>query len=145
MLDSRISDVIGRQELLRMPLDTNVAEAAKRMTERHVGAMLVCEGAAMRGIFTERDMLERVVATGFSPGTTLLRDVMTQDPASIASDGTLLQAIFAMREHLTRHLLVTHGGQVVGIISVRDLLRAVVDASLAERQQIDDLWDGFPV
>lgn len=145
MLDSKVADLIGKQELLRLPPETSVAEAAKRMAERHVGAMLVCEGEAMRGIFTERDMLERVVAADRSPGATLLREVMTPDPASIAADGTLLQAIFAMRERLTRHLLVERGDQVVGIVSVRDLLRAVVDSRLDDRRRLDDLWDGFPV
>jgi len=145
MLDSSIGDVIGQQELLRLPLGTSVAEAAERMAERHVGAVLVCEGKTIRGIFTERDMLERVVAANLSPGATRLQEVMTADPASIASEGTLLEAIFAMRERMTRHLLVTHGGEVDGIISVHDLLRAVVDASLEERKQVEDLWEGFPV
>ncbi len=145
MLDSKVADVIGKQELLRLPLETSVAEAAKRMAERHVGAMLVCEGEAMRGIFTERDMLERVVAAGLSPGATQLKDVMTPDPASIAATDTLLDAIFAMKERLTRHLLVRQGDEVVGIVSVRDLLRAVVDSRLEERQRFTDLWEGFPV
>lgn len=145
MLDSKVADVIGKQELLRLPLDTSVAEAAKRMAERHVGAMLVCEGEAMCGIFTERDMLERVVAADLSPGATLLKDVMTPDPASIAAGDTLLDAIFAMKERLTRHLLVERGDEVVGIVSVRDLLRAMVDSRLEERQQVTDLWEGFPV
>ena len=145
MLESKIADVIGKQELLRLSPDTSVAEAAKRMAERHVGAMLVCEGEAMRGIFTERDMLERVVAADLSPSSISLEEVMTPDPASIAADETLLQAIFAMKEHLTRHLLVTRGDDLIGIVSVRDLLRAVVDSRLAERQRFADLWDGFPV
>ena len=145
MLESRIGDVIGQQELLRLPLGARVAEAAKRMAERHVGAVLVCEGETIQGIFTERDMLERVVAGNLSPDGTLLQDVMTNEPASIASEGTLLQAIFAMRERKTRHLLVTHGGEIDGIVSVHDLLRALVDASLEERQQFEDLWEGFPV
>ena len=145
MLDSRVGDVIGQQELLRLTLATSVAEAAKRMAERHVGAVLVCEGETIRGIFTERDMLERVVAGDRPPGATLLQEVMTANPASITSEGTLLEAIFAMRERMTRHLLVTHGGEVDGIVSVHDLLRAVVDDSLEERQQVEDLWDGFPV
>ena len=145
MLQSKIADAIGKQELLRLPLDTNVAEAARQMAEHHVGAMLVCDGEALRGIFTERDMLERVVALDLSPGATLLKDVMTPDPASIKSDETLLQAIFAMKEHLTRHLMVKDGDKVVGIISVRDLLRVVVKLNLEERQRFDDLWEGFPV
>ncbi len=145
MLESKIGDVIGKQELLQLSAEASVAEAAKHMAQRHVGAMLVCEGEAMCGIFTERDMLERVVAADLSPGSTLLREVMTPDPASIAAQATLLQAIFAMKTHFTRHLLVRRGDDLIGIVSVRDLLRAVVDSRLEERQRFDDLWDGFPV
>ena len=145
MLESKVADVIGKQDLLRLSADTSVAEAAKQMAAHHVGAMLVCEGEALRGIFTERDMLERVVAADLAPGATLLKEVMTPDPASIAAEETLLQAIFAMKERLTRHLLVTRGEDLVGIVSVRDLLRAVVESRLEERQRFDDLWDGFPV
>ncbi len=145
MLERKIAEVMGTQELLQLSPDTSVAEAAKRMAKHHVGAMLVCEGEAMCGIFTERDMLERVVAADLSPGSTLLKEVMTPDPASIAAHATLLQAIFAMKTHLTRHLLVRRGDDLIGIVSVRDLLRAVVDSRLEERQRVADLWDGFPV
>ncbi len=145
MLENKIADVIGRQSLLRLSPDTSVAVAARQMAEHHVGAMLVCEGDVMCGIFTERDMLERVVAANLSPGSTLLQDVMTPDPAAISESETLVQTIFAMKERRTRHLLVKRGDKVVGMISVHDLLRAVVDSSLAEQQQLDALWEGFPV
>lgn len=145
MLDSPVADAIGEQDLLRLSPDTSVATAARRMAERHVGAMLVCEGGTMQGIFTERDLLERVVAAGRPPETTLLVDVMTPDPASIGRSESLLQAIFAMKERRTRHLLVKHDGEVVGIVSVRDLFRALVQASIEERRRLDDLWEGFPV
>ena len=145
MLESPVSDAIGEQDLLRLSPDTSVAMAAQRMAERHVGAMLVCEGETMQGIFTERDLLERVVAAGRTPAATLLEEVMTPDPASIGPGDSLLQAIFAMKERRTRHLLVKRDGEVVGIVSVRDLFRALVQASIEERQRLDDLWEGFPV
>ncbi len=145
MLENKVADVIERRDLLRLPPDTTVADAAKSMAEHHVGAMLVCEETDVRGIFTERDMLERVVAVGLAPKDTRLADVMTPDPASIADSEKLLAVIFAMKERRTRHLLVTHNDSVVGMVSVHDLLRVVVDSSLAERQRLDDLWEGFPV
>lgn len=145
MLNSTIGSIIGTQELLRLPTDTDVAEAAKQMSRRHVGAMLVYEGDRMCGIFTERDMLERVVAADLSPGATKLGDVMTPEPAAISAGDTVLQAVLAMKERLTRHLLVTRGEQIIGIVSVRDLLRAMVDAHLEDRQLFEDLWEGFPV
>ncbi len=145
MLQRKIVELIGDQELVRMPVDASVTEAAQRMASRHVGAMLVCEGEEMRGIFTDRDMLERVAAAGLPPADTPLREVMTPDPVSIGPGDTVLEAIFAMKSQMTRHLLVKDGGRVVGIISVRDLLRSVVDESVEERKQFEDLWQGFPV
>ena len=145
MLERKIVDLIGNQELQRMPVDANVADAAQRMAAHHVGAMLVCEGERMCGIITDRDVLERVVAAGLAPGDTRLAEVMTPDPVSIAPDDTVFQAIFAMKAQMTRHLLVKDRDRVVGIISVRDLLRSVVDESVEERQQFEDLWQGFPV
>ena len=141
----KVRDVIGTQQLLRLDPRASVAQAATAMAERHVGAVLVYRDATLLGIFTERDMLERVVAADLSPGATLLEDVMTPNPASMAADASVLDAMFTMKEHLTRHLLVTDGGRVAGIVSVRDLLRAVVEARLADRQQFDDLFEGFPV
>jgi len=145
MLERKIVNLIGDQELLRMPVDASVAEAAQRMAKHHVGAMLVCEGDRMCGIITDRDVLERVVASGLPPGEIGLGEVMTPDPVSIAPSATALQAIFAMKAQMTRHLLVKDGDRVVGIISVRDLLRSVVDESFTERKQFEDLWQGFPV
>ena len=145
MLDSEIGDLIGRKRLLQMQPDSTVAEAATKMVDRHVGAVLVYEDTALRGIFTERDMLERVVAPNLSPGEVLLKEVMTLDPGSVDSRETLLQAISTMKERMTRHLLVKRGYEVVGIVSVSDLLRAVLDSSLDDRRLVDDLWEGFPV
>lgn len=145
MLESNVGDLIRGQELLRMPLDSSVSEAATHMVDRHVGAVLIYEGKTLRGTFTERDMLERVVVTNLTPGEIAIKDVMTSDPASISADETVLHAIFAMKERMTRHLLVKERDEVIGIVSVTDLLRAVVDSSLDDRRRTDDLWEGFPV
>jgi len=144
-LQTRVIDAAGEQELLRLAPDVSVAHAAIHMSERRVGAILVCEGDAVCGIFTERDMLERVVAADRAPTLTRLSDVMTPEPAAVTPDDTLLDAIFAMRERRTRHLLIERGSDIVGIVSVRDLLKAVVDSDLQERQRREDLWEGIPV
>lgn len=145
MLEQRIEDVLGPQTLLRMSADSSVTSAAKVMADHHVGAMLVSEGDEISGIFTERDLLERVVAPGLPAYSTPLRAVMTHSPASIAPQDTLLTAVISMRQHLTRHLLVKKAGEVVGIVSVRDILRAVVDTMTEDQQRLDHLWQGFPV
>ncbi len=145
MLDREIGGLIERQDLLRLSEKTTVGDAARQMATRHIGAVLVCDRDAVRGIFTERDMLDRVVAAGLSPEGATLKDVMTPDPASIGPRDSVRAAIFAMKRQGSRHLTVKEHGEILAIVSVRDLLRAVVEESDENRQVLDDLWTGFPV
>jgi len=145
MLETPISEVIGVQDLLKMPADASVVDASRQMNDRQVGAVLVCEGDELLGIVTEKDVVDRVVGAGLVPASTILAHVMTPDPVAIAIDDTTMQAIFAMRDHSTRHLLVKDGSDIVGVVSVRDLLRSVVNQTLSDQQHGEDLWEGFPV
>lgn len=145
MLERTIASLIKGQDLLRLPGETTVREAARQMSARHVGAILVREADKDCGVFTERDMLDRVVAGGLPPDDTLLRDVMTPNPAFIGPEDTVRAAIFAMKRQRSRHLMVKERGEVFAIVSVRDLLRSVVEESAENQQVLDDLWEGFPV
>lgn len=145
MLDRKIAGLIEGQDLLRLPEETKVVDAARQMAARHIGAILVCQQDKVSGIFTERDMLDRIVAAGLSPEATALKDVMTPEPRSIDLDDTVRAAIFAMKRQRSRHLTVQRRGEILAIISVRDLLRAVVEESVENQQVLDDLWEGFPV
>ena len=145
MLDRTIAGLIEGQELLRLPGETKVREAARQMSVRHIGAILVGDREQEYGVFTERDMLDRVVAGGLSPDETALSEVMTPNPAFIGPGDTVRTAIFAMKEQRSRHLMVRQGGEVFAIVSVRDLLRSVVEENVENRQVLDDLWEGFPV
>lgn len=115
-----IPDVIGQQQLLTLPATTTVREAAKRMSQRQVGAVLITGDGALEGIFTERDLLTRVVAIGRSPDNTLLSDVMTKNPDTIAPDCTPVDALRRMTERGYRHLPVVDSGRIVGVLSRRD-------------------------
>ncbi len=145
MLKRKIRDADISQDVLSMSPESTVTEAACKMVKSHVGAMLVREADRICGIFTERDMLERVVAPGLSASSTALRDVMTPDPGSVTPEDTLLSAIEVMKDRRTRHLLVKDGARVVGIISVVDVLRSVVGIRTEESHRFDHLWHGFPV
>lgn len=140
MLERTIRTIIGEQQLLRMHGEDSVIDAAQAMAERQVGAALVSEGTETFGIITDHDIVDRVVAEGLSPADTLLIHIMTTDPLSVGIDDTALQALFIMRDNNTRHLLVKDGSDVVGIISVRDLMRALVGQILNDHDIGDDLW-----
>jgi len=140
MLERTIRNIIGEQELLKLHGQDSVVDAARAMAERRVGAALVSDGGETYGIVTDHDIVERVVALGMSPAETMLLHIMTPDPLAIGIDDTALDALFAMRDNNTRHLLVKDGADVVGIISVRDLMRSLVGQILNDHNIGDDLW-----
>ena len=111
--------------LLTVEATTPLAEAAAQMDGRHVGAALVLTGDHVSGILTERDVL-RAVATGPVEGTNVAA-WMTRDPETIDPDTTTGQAAALMIHGGFRHLPVVDGGKPVGIVSIRDLMRVVID------------------
>lgn len=145
MLERKIHEVLGSQEVVSISPETSVTDAAKKMAEHHVGAILVGNTDEISGIFTDRDMLERVVASGLVADRTVLSNVMTPDPVFVSPGDTLLTAMMTMKEQRSRYVLIKESGQVVGIISVVDILRAVVETRVEEDHRFDHLWEGFPV
>jgi CBS domain-containing protein len=119
-----VADVMSRK-LLTVEPATDLSEAALKMTERGVGAALVLSGDHVSGILTERDVL-RAVATGPVEGTHVAA-WMTRDPETVDVSETLGQAAAVMIHGGFRHLPVLDGNVPVGIVSIRDLMRVVVD------------------
>ena len=101
--------------------DETVCAAAKRMAENCCGSILVMEEGRMAGIFTERDVMVRVVAAGLDPAKAKLREVMTADPDTIGAGEPVTEAVRRMDEGAYRHLPVVDGGEVVGVLSIRDI------------------------
>jgi CBS domain-containing protein len=120
----KVADVMSRT-LLTVDPTTTLSEAAERMTDRGVGAALVLSGESVSGILTERDVL-RAVATGTVEGTHVAA-WMTRDPDTVDVGESLGQAAAIMIHGGFRHLPVLDGGRPVGIVSIRDLMRVVVD------------------
>ncbi len=115
-----IPDVVHDQALVHLAADGTVQEAAGLMRERNVGAILIIEDGRLLGIFTERDMVHRVVAEGRNPEESALGAVMTQGPDTAAPDMTALDALRLMQDGGYRHLPVVSRGKVAGIVSRRD-------------------------
>jgi CBS domain-containing protein len=118
-------DSIMSRDVLGVPPDTTVAAAAERMSGGRVGAVVVLADGKLRGILTERDVL-RAVAEGRVEGTTVA-DWMTADPETIEPDESTEMAATLMIHGGFRHLPVLRGDEVVGIVSIRDLMRVVLD------------------
>ena len=132
MTERTIREIIAGQELLTAPASMTVAEAAKLMRQRNVGAMMVVDADKLAGVFTERDALFRVVAAGLDVGKTPLSMVMTKNPQSIAPDRSFVQALAMMHEGRYRHLPVVENGRPVGMVSVRDAFGPELEAFVYE-------------
>jgi len=94
----------------------------RAMVERNIGAVPVVHNGKLVGIFSERDLMKRVVAEGYDPRSTCLAEVMTDDPLAVNMNEELQHCMALMRRHSFRHLPVCHQGQLVGIVSLRDIL-----------------------
>ena len=115
-------------ELLTVDPSAAVTEVAKRMVAKDVGAVLVFEEGAICGILTERDVL-RAVADGLDDAT-LVRERMTANPETLDADDTTEHAAVLMIHGGFRHLPVVEQGEVVGVLSIRDLMRVVLEDSV---------------
>jgi CBS domain-containing protein len=118
----RICDLIKDQETYQAELGHTVLEAVRAMVERNIGAVPVIHSGKLVGIFTERDLMRRVVAEGRDPRATCMAEVMTDDPLAVGTGEDLETCLTLMRRHGFRHLPVCHEGQLVGIVSLRDIL-----------------------
>jgi CBS domain-containing protein len=118
----RICDLIKDQETYHAELGHTVLETVRAMVERNIGAVPVVHGDKLVGIFSERDLMRRVVAEGRDPRATCLAEVMTDDPLAVGTGEDLETCMTLMRRHGFRHLPVCHEGQLIGMVSLRDIL-----------------------
>jgi len=103
-----------------------VSIAVRKMTESEIGALPVIENGKLVGIFSERDVLHRIVDQGLNPDKTPVSQVMTASPKSIASSQNVAEAMKIMSKGRFRHLPVVDGDIVVGMISIRDAMQWVI-------------------
>ena len=117
-----IREIIENQKPITASTGISVAEAARLMKEHRVGAILVVQGSKLKGIFTERDALFRVMAASRDPEATKLSEVMTPNPRTITPDRPFGHALHLMYEGEFRHVPVVENGRPLGMVSARDAL-----------------------
>jgi signal-transduction protein with cAMP-binding, CBS, and nucleotidyltransferase domain len=119
---SRVSEIVHQRDLFSVEDGQTVAEVARKMTDLRVGAILVFHHAELRGVFSERDLMKRVVAEGRDPERTAVGTVMTTGVVTIDEGASVEAAMESMLSHGCRHLPVTRDGQVVAFLSMRDVM-----------------------
>ena len=132
-----LSDLITSPKVLTLPATATAYEAAQAMKKVHVGATLVVdENDTPIGVFTERDLMTRVIVGDLDPRTTPLADVMTREIFTGAPGARVNDVAREMQARHIRHLPVVEDGHVLGVLSLRDLLRAHLDAKRHEVQAL---------
>jgi CBS domain-containing protein len=117
---------------------TTVYRAVEQMCAERVGALMVCEEGRPVGIFTERDLMNRVILARRDPTTTTIEEVMSHDVVYVEPTTRMEEAMAVMTERRCRHLPVVGEGQVIGIISIGDLVRSVSRNQEFEIRQLTD-------
>lgn len=119
---STLRELVKDRKVYSVDASRTVLEAARYMMEHNVGAVPVLRNGELVGIFSERDIMNRVVAVGRTPGTTSVSEVMTANPRAVPADETIEECLFIMREFGFRHLPIVEGREVKGLVSLRDVL-----------------------
>jgi len=127
-----LRDLVKDRKVYSIDAARTVLEAARYMMERNVGALPVLRNGELAGILSERDIMNRVVAVGRTPGTTAVSEVMTANPRAVATDESIEECLFIMREFGFRHLPIVDGKELKGLVSLRDVL--MHQAAEIERQ-----------
>jgi CBS domain-containing protein len=134
-----IRHLVENRDVVVVDVATSVAQAARVMSERQVGAVPVVEGERVAGIFTERDILSRVVAVGVDPAATPVSVVMSTDLVVADLSEDHVTCLRRMQQSHVRHLLVLRDGRLAGILSMRDLLALEID----ERDEAINLLNAY--
>src|SRR5208337_2723354 len=127
-----LRDLVKDRKVYSIDAARTVLEAARFMMEHNVGALPVLRDGELVGIFSERDIMNRVVAVGRTPAHTAVSEVMTAHPRAVSADESVEECLFIMREFGFRHLPIVDGRELKGLVSLRDILMR--QAAEIERQ-----------
>jgi CBS domain-containing protein len=120
----------------------SVIDAVRSMADNHVGALLVMEDARLVGIISERDYARKVVLQGRSSATTPVRDIMSAPVVTATPADTVDHAMRLMTDRRIRHLPVLQGDKVVGVVSIGDLVRSIIDAQRSTIEALQSYIQG---
>lgn len=136
---STVRDLLVRKgtAVVSVPPTATVLDAAHVMNDKGIGGVVVMEGTTLLGIFTERDIMRRVVAANLDPAQTLVSDVMTTECLTVLPDVQIAVCRAMMSTRRIRHLPVVHDGNLVGMITSGDVLAFEVTQAEAQIEQLE--------
>jgi CBS domain-containing protein len=136
---SSVKDLLARKgtAVIAVTPDNTVLDAAHVMNDKGIGGVVVMTGSTLAGIFTERDIMRRVVAAGRDPAATKVADVMTTECLTITADMQVAACRAMMSTRRIRHLPVMHDGGLVGVVTSGDILAFEVAQAEAQIEQLE--------
>jgi CBS domain-containing protein len=140
-LVQHLLDRKGR-DVITIPADASVFDAIKLMADREVGSLLVIDDDKLQGIVTERDYARKVILKGRSSESTAVGEIMTTDVLTTTETQTVNDCMGLMTERRIRHLPVVVEGRVVGLISIGDLVNAIISDQQEEIEQLENYISG---
>ena len=140
-LVQHLLDNKGRDIISILP-DASVLDAIKLMADKGIGALVVIDGGDLKGIVTERDYARKVIIKGRASDTTPVADIMTADVITASSQKTVNECMEVMTSNKCRHLPVVDDGELVGMISIGDLVQAIIADQQEEIEQLEHYISG---
>jgi CBS domain-containing protein len=140
----RVKNLISGKRLTHVSPDVTVSEVASRMADARIGAVLVLDNDTLAGIFTERDLLIRVVSVGKDPKKTKISEVMTKQVAVCDANESYENCMAQMRKVGCRHMPIVEDDRLLGVLSIRDLLRHHISVKDAEIKMMNSLYHYQP-
>ena len=127
-MQTTVRQLIGRKgnSIWSTQPDAMVFEALEQMAEKRVGSLLVFEGDQLAGIFSERDYARKVILKGKSSRDTCVREIMTQNVVCVRPDQTMDDCMALMTDKRIRHLPVLDGDEIIGVISIGDVVKEII-------------------
>lgn len=141
---NRLHSIIGERHVFAIDHNWTVLEAARYMADKRVGAAAVLDGGRVVGVFSERDLMTRVVVAGRSPTNTMVSEVMTSDIVVGYPNDTEEEAMRKMQQAKCRHLPVIQEGLLLGFISMRDLLQVEIEERDQEIKMMNEYLHSTP-
>ena len=140
-LVQHLLDAKGR-DIIAIEPEVSVLDAIKLMAEKTIGSLLIMRGDELKGIMTERDYARKVIIKGRSSASTEVGEIMTTDVCSATSQQTVNDCMALMNKRKIRHLPVIDDGTVVGVLSIGDLVQAIISDQQAEIEHLEHYISG---
>jgi len=140
-----VSDILSSKgyDIYSVKPDTSVLDALKLMAEKNIGALMVLRGKELMGIFSERDYARKVILEGKSSADTQVSDIMTSKVAYVGPHNTLEECMALMTDKHFRHLPVMEANRLLGLISIGDVVKAIISNQQIEIKQLESYITGL--